>query len=147
VLAFPRLVLVVGGTTVLICGVLLAALGLVAGAWIRSLLPEVVIDARAVGGATFALGVFLAAAGAVQLAVAAAVRRAERWVMAGGAVLAGILGSLLVVCAVAAVTEVGRGGTPWLLAAALALAVASIAYGAVAWQLSRASADIPREPQ
>jgi hypothetical protein len=147
VLAFARLVLVVGGTTVLICGLILVALGLVAGAWIHSLLPEVVIDAQAVGGATFALGVFLAAAGAAQLAVAAAVRRAGRWVMAGAAVLAGILASLLVASAVAAVTEVGRGGTPWLLAAALALAVASIAYAAVAWQLGRASADIPREPQ
>jgi hypothetical protein len=147
VLAFARLVLVVGGTTLLVGGVILAALGLVAGAWIHSLLPEVVIDARAVGGATFALGVFLAAAGAAQLGVAAAVRRAGRWVMAGAAVLAGILGSLLVACAVAAITEVARGGTPWLLAAALALAVASVAYGAVAWELGRASADIPHELQ
>jgi len=147
VLVFARLVLVVGGSTVLICGLILAALGLVAGAWIRSLLPEVVIDARAVGGATFALGVFLAAAGAVQLAVAAAVRRAGRWLMAGAAVLAGIVASLLVACAVAAITEVARGGSAWLLPAALALAVAAIAYGAVAWQLGRASADIPREPR
>ena len=146
-LVFPRTVLLVGGTAVLISGLTLAALGLVAGAWIRSLLPEVVIGPSAVGGAALALGVFLSAAGAVQLAVAAALRRAGRWVMAGAAVLAGILASLLVASAVAAVTEVGRGGTPWLLAAALALAVASMAYGAVAWQLGRASADIPREPQ
>ena len=146
-LVFARVVLVVGGATLLICGLILTALGLVAGAWIRSLLPQVLIDSRAVGGASFALGVFLACAGAVQLAIAAAVGRAGRWVMAGAAVLAGILASLLVACAVAAVTEVARGGTPWLLAAALALAVASIAYGAVAWELGRASGDIHREPQ
>src|SRR5438876_186936 len=103
VLVFARLVLVVGGTIVLICGLILVALGLVAGAWIRSLLPEVVIDARAVGGAAFALGVFLAVAGAAQLVIAAAVRRAGRWVMAGAAALAGILCRLLVACAVAAV--------------------------------------------
>ena len=146
-LVFARLVLVVGGTIVLICGLILVALGLVAGAWIRSLLPEVVIDARAVGGAAFALGVFLAVAGAAQLVIAAAVRRAGRWVMAGAAVLAGILCSLLVACAVAAVTEVARGGSPVLLVAALVLAVAAVAYGAGTWGLGRASADIPREPQ
>ena len=146
-LVFARLVLAVGGTIVLICGLILAALGLVAGAWIRSLLPEVVIDARAVGGAAFALGVFLAAAGAAQLVIAAALRRAGRWMMAGAAVLAGILGSLLVACAVAAVTEVARGGSPVLLVAALALAVAAVAYGAGTWELGRASADIPRERQ
>ena len=146
-LVFARLVLLVGGTAVLIAGLMLAALGLVAGAWIRSLLPEVVIDASAVGGAAFALGVFFAASGVVQLMVAAAVRRAGRWLVAGAAVLAGVLASLLLASAVAAVTEVARGGPPSLLVAALALAAAAIAYGAAAWGLGRASADLPREPR
>jgi len=147
VLALARLVLVVGGSAMVVSGLILAALGLVGGAWMRSHLPEVVIDASAVGGAAFALGVFLATAGAVQLVVAVAVRRAGRWLMAGAAVLAGLLASLLIASAVAALTEATRGGSPWWMVASLALAVGAIGYGAGTWGLARASADLPREPQ
>lgn len=138
--------LLVGGTAMLFAGLAVAVLGLVAGVWIRSHLPQVMIDASAVGGAAFALGVVVAAAGALQLAIAASLRQASRWLMAGAAVLAGLLGSLLLACGVAAVTEVARGGTPWLLGGALALAAAAFGYGAGAWQLARASMDLPPEP-
>ena len=144
--ALARMVLLVGGTAMLLTGLALALLGLVAGVWIRSQLPQVVIDASAVGGAAFALGVVVAAAGALQLVIAAALRQASRWLMAGGAVLAALLASLLLACAVAAVTEAVRGGTPWLLAGALALAGAACGYGVGAWQLARESMDLPPEP-
>jgi len=65
--------------------------------------------------------------------------------MAGAAILAGLLASLLLASAVAAATEVARGGTQWLLAGSLGFAVAAVAYGAGAWQLARASADTPAQ--
>jgi hypothetical protein len=147
VLSFARLVLVVGGTAMLLSGLVVAALGLFAGAWLRSLLPQVAVDASAVGGAAFALGLTVAAAGASQLTLAASVRRPGRWTTAGAAVLTGLLAALLIACAAAAVTEVARGGTPWLLGASLALTVAAFAYAATAWKLGRASAQLPEEPQ
>ena len=85
----------------------------------------------------------VAAAGAMQLLVAASLRLAGRWLMAGAAILAGLLASLLLASAVAAATEVAQGGTQWLLAGSLGLAVAAVAYGAGAWQLARASGDTP----
>jgi hypothetical protein len=143
--AVARMVLLVGGTTMLFCGLAVAALGLVAGAWIRSQLPQVVIDASAVGGATFALGVVVAGAGGIQLVVAS-LRLASRWLLAGAAVLAALVSSLLLACSVAAATQVARGGTPWLLAPSLGLLVAAVAYGAGAWQFGRASTGGHRPP-
>jgi hypothetical protein len=135
------MVLLVGGTAMLFSGLAVAVLGLVAGGWIRSQLPQVVIDASAVGGAAFTLGVVVAAVGAIQLVIAASLRRADRWLMGGAAILAGLIASLLLACAVAAATEVARGGTQWLLAGSLGLVAAAVAYAAGAWQLARASAD------
>jgi len=146
VLGFARLVLSVGGTAALVSGALLIGLGLFAGAWLHALLPPLVIDARAVGGAAFALGIFAAAAGVVQLATAAWVGREGRWVTASAAVLAGIFASLLVACAVAAATEAARGGSAWFLGGTLALLIAATAYGAAAWGLSRASVRTPGRP-
>jgi len=143
--ALARMVLLVGGTAMVFAGLAAAVLGLVAGGWIRAQLPQVVIDASAVGGATFALGVVVAAAGAIQLLVAASLRLAGRWLMAGAAILAGLLASLLLASAVAAATEVARGGTQWLLAGSLGLVAAAVAYGAGAWQLARASAEPPAQ--
>lgn len=140
------MVLLVGGTATLFSGLAVAGLGLVAGDWIRSQLPQVVIDASAVGGAAFTLGVVVAAVGAIQLGIAAALRSASRWLMGGAAILAGLVASLLLGSAVAAATEVARGGTPWLLAASLGLAAAAIGYGLGAWELGRASGDVPRRP-
>jgi hypothetical protein len=136
------MVLLVGGTAMLCAGLAVAVLGLVAGGWIRSQLSQVVISASAVGGAVFTLGVVVAAAGSLQLVIAASLRRASRWLMAGAAVLLGLLASLLLACGVAAVTEVARGGTLWLLAGALGLAAAALGYGLGAWQLARASTDL-----
>jgi hypothetical protein len=147
VLTFARVVLMVGGSAMLVAGLVVAALGLFAGAWLLSLLPQVVVNAPAVGGAAFALGVLVAAAGACQVTLAASVRRSGRWTTAGAAVLTGLLAALLIACAVAAVTEVARGGTPWLLGASLGLTAAAFAYAAGAWKLGRASAQLPEEPQ
>jgi len=143
--ALARMVLLVGGTAMVFAGLAAAVLGLVAGGWIRAQLPQVVIDASAVGGATFALGVVVAAAGAIQLLVAASLRLAGRWLMAGAAILAGLLASLLLASAVSAATEVARGGTQWLLAGSLGLLAAAVAYAACAWQLARASAAPPAQ--
>jgi hypothetical protein len=143
---FARMVLLVGGTAMLVCGLAVAALGLVAGGWIRSQLPQVVINAAAVGGAAFTLGFVVAAAGGVQVLLALALPRAGRWAMAGAAVLAGVAASVLVALAVAAATELGRGGTRWLLAAVLGLGAAALAYGAGAWEFGRASTGARRGP-
>lgn len=145
-LSFARLVLAVGGTAMLIGGLALAALGLFAGPWLRSLLPPVVIDAQAVGGAAFALGVFFALAGAAQIVAAASIARGGRWVAASAAVIAALLASLLAACAVAAATEAARGGSLWFLAGSLALMAAALSYGGGAWGLARASAQSPGLP-
>jgi len=147
VLAFARLVLAAGGAVMLLSGLLLAALGLFAGAWLRSFLPPLAIDARAVGGAALALGVVLAVAGAAQAAAAVSVVRGGRWVAAAAAVLAGLLTGLLVACAVAAVTQTAGGGSPWFLAASVALVAAAIGYGIGAWGLASASAQPPQHSQ
>jgi hypothetical protein len=144
--AVARVVLLVGGMAMLLTGLALALLGLFAGAWIRLQLPQVVISASAVGGAAFTLGMVMAVAGAIQLVIAASLRRASRWLMAGAAVLAGFVASLLLASAVAAATEVARGGTFWLLAASPGLAAAGIGYGVGAWNLGRASGDLPHDP-
>ena len=143
-LAFARLVLTAGGMAMLLSGVVLAALGLFAGGWLRSLLPPLAIDTRAVGGAALALGVFVAVVGAAQLAAALSVARAGRWVAAAAAVVSGLLAGLLVACAVAAATQVALGGSAWLLPASAGLMVAAIGYGAGAWGLANASAQPPR---
>ena len=145
-LAFARLVLAAGGTAMFISGLVLAGLGQFAGAWLRSLLPPLAIDTRAVGGAALALGVFVALAGAAQLAAAVWVARRGRWITAGAAVLASLLAGLLAASAVAAVTQIARGGSGWLLAASVALMAAAIAYGAGTWGLASASAQLPRQP-
>ena len=142
-LVVARLVLAIGGAATLIGGLLLMALGLSAGAWLRSLLPPVLIDSAAVGGAAFALGVVASLAGAAQLAIATWARRGGRWFTAGAAVLAGLLASVLLACAVAAATETARGGSVWFLAGSLALAIAAIAYAAAALGLGRASMEVP----
>jgi hypothetical protein len=79
----------------------------------------------------------------LQLVVAASLRLAGRWVMAGAATMTALIASFLLACGVAAATEVARGGTPWLWAACLGLAVAAIGYGAGAFELARASRDVP----
>jgi hypothetical protein len=138
-----RMVLLVGGTAMLFSGIGVAVLGLAAAGWIRSQLPQVVIDSSAVGGAAFALGVVVATSGALQLVVAASLRLAGRWVMAGAATMTALIASLLLACGVAAATEVARGGTPSLWAACLGLTVAAIGYGVGAFELARASRDVP----
>lgn len=137
--AFARLVLVVGGSATLLAGLIVATLGLVGAGWLRSLLPPVVIDAAAVGGAAFALGLSVATAGAAQLVLAIALRRPGRWVGAAAVTTAGLLASLLIALAAAAMTEVARGGAVWLLLPGLALGMAALVYGASAWSLARAS--------
>lgn len=144
-LALARAVLSAGGALMLLIGIGLAALGAYAGEWLRSHLPTVVVDARAVGGAAFTLGIFLAVAGAAQLVVASSVRRRGRWVRAGAAVFAALVATFLLACAAAAATEAARDGSAWLLAASLALTAAAIAYAAGAWQLARASV-LPAQP-
>ena len=138
-LGFARLVLMVGGSVTLLAGLVAATLGLLAAAWLRSLLPPVVIDVAAVGGAAFALGLSVATTGAVQLVVAVALRRPGRWVDAAAVAITGLLAGLLIALAAAAMTEAARSGSVWLFIPALALGFAALAYGTSAWGVARAS--------
>jgi hypothetical protein len=136
---FPRVVLLAGGLIMLAGGVVGIVLGFSAAAWLFSLLPPVLIDQAAVGGAAVALGVMLAAAGLAQLILAAGLRTRQPWIAATSATVSGLLGVLSFAVAVVLAVETARGGPGILLLAVVGVLVAAVAYGLSAWRLAGAS--------
>lgn len=134
---FPGLVLRVGGSCMLVAGIAGVVLGVGARAWLASLLPRVVIDQAAVGGAAVALGSLVGIAGLAQLALVM-LHRGSPWTAAAAATVSGLLGALGVALSVTLATVVAAGASPWLLAGSGACLAIGLAYGIGAWRLAQA---------
>jgi hypothetical protein len=131
----PRLLLVIGGGAILVTGIAGVAAGATIPDRLHDLLPGVVVDAAAIGGATVALGVLLVGVGALQVVIGLLLGRGDPTRAAGIVVLA-VLGALLLAVGVALLTEVGAGASAWLLAPGVALAGVAMLYGVAAWRLA-----------
>jgi hypothetical protein len=131
----PRVLLLVGGVVLLGAGIAGVAAGATIPDRLHALLPAVVVDAAAIGGATVALGVLLVFAGLLQVVVGLLLGHDDPTRAAGVVVLA-LLGTLLLAVGVALLTEVGAGASAWLLAPGLALGGVAVLYGVAAWRLA-----------
>ena len=121
----------------LVAGVLLClagAGGIVAGTflaeWLYGLLPQVVIDAAAVGGAATASGVALLALGIVHLAAGLLVRRRIEPLLTPAVVLSATMALLCIGWGAAALTSAASGSGPpaLLLPAGIGLGAATMGY-------------------
>ncbi len=142
----PRLLLLLGGSLFVVTG----AVGVGAGALLpdrlQALLPPVVVDTAAIGGATVALGLVALAAGLVQVGIGIRLSHGG-WAVAAAAVVLAVLGALLVATSVVLLTEVAAGAPSWLLAPGLALLVVATVYAIGAWRLTeRATREAGRRP-
>ncbi len=136
---WPRVVLATGGMLALLVGISGIIVGWRAAGWLYSLLPLVQIDAAAVGGAAFSLGLAIGVVGVVQLVAAVRVGRRSEWERTATVTLTALIGATLASFGVAAFTAAATANQPWLVAAGLVLLVAAVAYGASAWRLARPS--------
>jgi hypothetical protein len=145
-IAVPRFFLLAGALLVLAGTVGLGAALTQADA-IRQRLPEVAIDAAAVGGAAAALSIAVLALGVVHLLLAAALRGGAAWSVIAGIVLAHIVGGLVLALAVAAWVVLADGAGVVALIGGIGLVLAAAGYGVVVVMLiglrrrSEASAD------
>jgi hypothetical protein len=119
-------------------GLVLAAAGaggIVAGtffsAWLYGLLPPVIIDAAAVGGAATATGAALAGLGVLHLFGAALLWRGIGEVVTAAAVLAATMVLLCIGWGVAAIVSAGSGAGPaiGLVPAGIGLGLVAVGYG------------------
>jgi hypothetical protein len=123
-------VLAAGGLTALVIGLAFAA-------WLYSLLPPVLIDVAAVGGATTATGIVLLLLAVVHGIGALALRRLEPRALTPVTVLCLTMLLLAIGWAVAAVVSAASGSGPALalLPAGIGLGVVAIGYGWIARRL------------
>jgi hypothetical protein len=135
----PRLVLIIGGVLMVIAGSAGIVLGATSGPFLRSLLPRVVVDAAAVGGAAVALSSVIVAVGVLQLALARAVSSRSRWPIAAAVILTAFLAAIGVAIAVVSVTEAAVAHTAVMLAVGAAALVIALAYAAASVQLAAKS--------
>jgi hypothetical protein len=128
----------------LVAGGLLAAggvaglvIGLVFAAWLYSLLPPVLIDVAAVGGAATASGVVLLLLAAVHGLAALALRRREPAALTPVTVLCVTMSLLAIGWGVAAVVSAASGSGPAaaMLPAGIGLGVVAIGYAWVALRI------------
>jgi len=109
--------------------------GIVAGtylsAWLYSLLPPLIIDAAAVGGAATASGAALVGLGIVHLAAGALVRRGMGGAITAAVVLAATMGVLCIGWGAAALVSAVAGSGPpvGLLPAGIGLGLVAAGYG------------------
>jgi hypothetical protein len=137
---FPRLLLSIGGLLMLAAGAVGMTLGVTSASWLASLVPQVVIDNPAVGGAAVALGALVAVVGLTQLVLVVALRRQDPWVAAASSTVSGILAVLSLAVTAALATQTAAGGPMWLLLAAAGSLVIGVAYGVGAVRLAIRSA-------
>jgi hypothetical protein len=141
---FPRLLLLGTGCLLVVAGAAGAGAGLLVPGRLHALLPAVVVDAAAIGGAAVALGAVVATLGAAQLLIGLLLERAG-WT-AAGVVSLGVLAALLVALGVVLLTEVAAGAAGWVVAPAAVLLLLAGLYGAAAWHLATAPARGPTGP-
>ncbi len=139
----PRLLLLAGGAVLLVAGIAAVVAGIAIPQRLQALLPAVVIDAAAIGGATVALGVAIAVMGAAQVAIGLFLGRAG-WTAAGVVGLA-VLAALLLALGVALLTEVAAGAPGWVAVPGAGLLLVAAVYGAGSWRLVATRAAAPDE--
>lgn len=140
----PRLILLVFGVAGTATGVTAAVVGSTASGWIASLLPPVEIDAAAIGGAASTLGYGVLVLGLAQLALAVALRRRARWLVATAAALGGLLCATFLSLAAAAFTSAASADLPWLILVGAGLLVVAAGYAVAFVLLVRASTRVGR---
>ncbi len=140
----PRLLLIGGGGVVLSAGIAGVVAGVTIPDRLHALLPAVVVDAAAIGGATVALGALFVGAGVLQLVTGLLLGRGDP-TRAAGVVILAFVGTLLLAIGVALLTEVGAGATAWLLGPGIALAGVAALYGVAAWRLAARPFEPPDE--
>jgi len=132
---FARILLLAGGGLLVAGGIA----GLVAGAAVPdrlyALLPPLVIDAAAVGGATVALSAAILVGGAVELSVGFRLGRAP-WAASAALIVLAVTGALLLAIGVALLTEVAAGASAWLAVPGMVLVATAAAHGVAAWRLA-----------
>ena len=118
----------------LVAGVVGIVIGLTSAAGLQRMLPPLVIDVAALGGAVVAVGFGILAVGLVHAVVLAALRAGHPLAPSAALLLAITMTALMLALAAAAATSavtVPDRTLAWLVATAAALAAAS-AYGFVA---------------
>ncbi|HEX6654610.1 MAG TPA: hypothetical protein VF153_00195 [Candidatus Limnocylindria bacterium] len=115
-------------------GVATIVIGTYFTAWIYSLLPPLVIDAAAVGGAATASGIALLALGVLHLTAGVLVGRGTGAVLTPAVVLAATMVLLCIGWGAAALTSAASGGGPpaLLLPAGIGLGAVAVGYGLAA---------------
>jgi hypothetical protein len=98
---------------------------------IRQQLPDVAVDAAAVGGAAAALSSAVLALGVVHLLLAGALRRGVAWSVTAGIVVGHIVGGLVLALAAAAWVLFADGAGAVALIGGIGLVLAAAAYGVV----------------
>ena len=116
------------GLLLLLAGVSGVALALIDPDAVRDRLPNLAIDAAAVGGAMLALGTVVVLIGAAQLVVERGLRRGAGWSLSAGI---GLAIGLVAVClaGAAAALVAAAGGQPLLIGLGLGLVAIAVAYG------------------
>jgi hypothetical protein len=123
-----RLILLVGGLTFALAGLVGLGLGSLAAGWLLARLPAVSAGPAAVGGAAVAIGVALLTVGAVHLTVVAGLARGVRIAAPAGVLLGAAMGAVCAASAAAAAVQ----GMP---ATAIGLGVSALAYALSAFRL------------
>ncbi len=116
------------GAALLLAGALAVAVAVLDPVAVKAQLPEVAIDAAAVGGALAALGVAVGALGLGHLVVGIGLRAGARWSSTASVVLCAPLAVLALAAAVAAAVSVGR--SPAFVVAGFGLALLGVGYAA-----------------
>jgi hypothetical protein len=118
------LILCAGGLAAIVVGTWLAA-------WLYGLLPPVIVDASAVGGAATASGVALAVIGALHVVAGVLLRRGVTAALTPAVVLAATMALLSIGWGAAALVSAASGGGPpaALVAGGIGLAVVAAGYG------------------
>jgi hypothetical protein len=134
-LAIRLLLLAAGLLTA--AGVAALVIGLFFGAWLYSLLPPILIDEQAVGGAATAIGVVLLLTGLLHAGAAVGLARGAEMLLTPAIVLCSAMSLLAIGWGVAALVSAASGsGVPAaMLPAAVGLGVVAVAYAWIARRL------------
>lgn len=129
-----RTLLLAAAIVWLIAGAIGIGIGLMGAPGLQRILPPLVIDVAALGGAVVAVGFGVLAIGIVHVAVVVALRALQCFARSAALLLAITMTTLMLVLAAAAATSavtVPDRALPFLIATAAALVAASV-YGLVA---------------
>lgn len=128
---FPIVWLLASGLALILGGLAAIVVGTWLATWLYGLLPPVIVDAKAVGGAATATGAALTLLGALHLACGALLGRGLQAVLAPAVVLAATMVLLSIGWGVAALVSAASGGGPpvLLVPAGIGLGLAAACYG------------------